>query len=330
MVQPATVTNRHGSGLLVAQDQNGESTNGSGPKIYALLTRLPLPKSYLGKIMVSAFLGTHVPLIALVLYLVFAASLNLRSSLTVLVIVLVATLFGTAATLYALYALLRPVSLASKGLYEYLDSGKLPSLPTHFTDQAGMLMANVQYVVEQLDKDIRSLKEIATKDHLTGVYNRRAGEQWLASDLARVGRGEGTLTLALVDLDGLKAINDRYGHQAGDTCLRHLAHTYLGNIREGDWLARWGGDEFVVVLWEEKGERTTANPVLARIAKDLAQNPVQLAQSASIRLTFSAGVVRCTGGEDADLGVDNVLALADDALYEAKEEGDGSTFVDAC
>jgi PleD family two-component response regulator len=82
----------------------------------------------------------------------------------------------------------------------------------------------------------------------------------------------------------------------------------------------------VVVLWEQKSERTTANPVLARIAKNLAQNPVQLARSASIRLSFSAGVVRCTGSEDADLGVDSVLALADDALYEAKEEGDGNTF----
>jgi diguanylate cyclase (GGDEF)-like protein len=328
MVRPATVTSQHGSGLLVAQDHNGGSTNGSGPKIYALLARLPLAKSYSGKIMLIAFLGTLVPLIALVLCLVFASSIDLRSSFTVLVIVLVGTLFGTVLTLYALYALLRPVSMASEALYEYLDSGRTPSLPTHFTDQAGRLMANVQYVVERLDKDIRSLEEAATTDYLTGVYNRRAGEQWLASDLARVGRGEGTLTLALVDLDRLKAINDRYGHQAGDACLRHLAHTCLGNIREGDWLARWGGDEFVVVLWEEKGERT-ANPVLARIAKDLAQNPVQLGQSASIRLTFSAGVVRCTGSEGADQEVSGVLALADEALYEAKKEGDSNSFVNA-
>ena len=328
MVQPATVTNQHGSGLPGANDQNGGSTDGSGPKIYALLARLPLAKSYSGKFMLIAFLGTHVPLIALVLYLVFASSTGSRSSVTVLVIVLVGTLFGTTATLYALYALLRPVSLASQALSEYLDSGRTPSLPTGFADQAGRLMANVQYVVEQLDKDLRSLQEIATKDHLTGVYNRRAGEQWLASDLARVSRGEGTLTLALVDLNRLKAINDRYGHQAGDACLRHLAHTCLGNIREGDWLARWGGDEFVVVLWEEKGERT-ANPVLARIAKDLAENPVRLAQSASTRLTFSAGVVRCTGIEDADLDVNGVLALADEALYKAKEEGDENTFVNA-
>src|SRR3712207_177034 len=123
---------------------------GREPKLYALLARFPRPKSYLGKIMLSAFLGTHVPLIALVLYLVFAAPLDWRASLAILVTVVVATLLGTGLTLYAIHALLRPVSLASKALYDYLDSGTIPSLPTKYTDQAGRLMANVQYVLQQL------------------------------------------------------------------------------------------------------------------------------------------------------------------------------------
>ena len=299
--------------------------NGRGPKLYALLARLPWPKSYLGKLMLITFLGIHVPLIALVLYLVFAASTDLRASLSVLVIVLVATLFGTVLTLCALYALLRPVSLASKALYDYLDSGRLPSLPTNFTDQAGRLMANVQYVIQQLDRVFRSLQESATRDHLTGAYNRRAGEQRLAGDLARVGRGEGSLTLAVVDLDRFKPLNDRYGHQVGDTCLRHLAETCVRNVREGDWLARWGGDEFVLALWEEEGERP-ASVVLNRLATDLSEHTVKLPQGDRIQLTFSAGVLRCTDHE-AELGISGVLALADEALYEAKEEGDESTFV---
>jgi diguanylate cyclase (GGDEF)-like protein len=334
LVRPATVTElTHRDGALVAEeDRNGGSSNGNRTKIYALLARLPFPRSYLGKIMLSAFLGTHLPLIALVLYLVLAASLDLREALPVLVTVLVATLFGTLVTLYVLYALLRPVSLSSKALYDYLDRGLMPSLPTTFADQAGRLMANVQYVVEQLDEVIRSLQEASTTDHLTGVLNRRAGEQRLASDLARVARGEGALTVAVVDLDRFKPINDRYGHKAGDTCLRHLAHICVRNIREGDWLARWGGDEFVLALWEEeKGEGTPAkkNPVLDRITTDLAQTPVQLAGGSMIWLTFSAGVYLCTGGDDeeAKLQVDGVLALADEALYEAKAEGDKSTFV---
>jgi len=88
---------------------------------------------------------------------------------------------------------------------------------------------------------------------------------------------KGSLTLAVVDLDRFKLLNDRYGHQVGDTCLRHLAGTCIGNIREGDWLARWGGDEFVLALWEEGGERP-ANLVLNRLATRLSEHPVQLPQ----------------------------------------------------
>jgi diguanylate cyclase (GGDEF)-like protein len=319
------------------EDRKGGSSNGSRPKVYALLSRLPFPRSYLGKIMLSAFLGTHLPLIALVLYVLVAAPIELRQSLSILAIVLVATLLGTFATLYTLYALLRPVSLASKALCDYLDRGLIPSLPTAFTDQAGRLMADVQYVLERLDEVIRSLEEASTKDYLTGVLNRRAGEQRLASDLSRVGRGEGILTVALLDLDRFKTINDRHGHKAGDACLRHLARTCARNIREGDWLARWGGDEFVLALWEEeKGQQRNTekdNPVLERISKDLADNPLGLAPGDSIHLTFSAGSVRCTGSNDeAELGVDGVLALADQALYEAKkqeDEKDESTFFSA-
>jgi diguanylate cyclase (GGDEF)-like protein len=328
-VQPATLmcTNMGERVLLMTQDRHGRSRHGSELRIYALLTRLPRPKSYLGKIMLSAFLGTHVPLIVLVLYLVFAASIDLGDAVPILVIVLFATLLGTLATLYTLYCLLSPGALASKALRDYLDMGRMPSLPTSFTDQAGRLMADVQYVLERLDEVIRSLEEASTKDHLTGVYNRRAGEQRLGSDLGRVARGQGTLTVAVIDLDRFKPINDRYGHQAGDAYLQHFAHTCMRNIRKGDWLARWGGDEFVLALWEDKGEPMTAKAVLDRIARNLDENPVWLGQGDMINLTFSAGVYRCRDSEDAEQGVSGILALADEALYEAKEEAEENTFV---
>src|SRR5215207_11021445 len=200
-------------------------------------------------------------------------------------------------------------SLASKALYDYLDSGTMPSLPANFTDQAGRLMANVQYVIQELDQVISSLQESATVDHLTGAYNRRAGEQRLASDLARVGRGEGSLTLAVVDLDRLKPINDRCGHQAGDICLRHLAETCIRNVREGDWLARWGGDEFVLALWEES---VFASPeaVLGRINADLRRSPVRLPGGRDIVLSISVGAHRYAGEED----LRELLAKADAAM----------------
>jgi diguanylate cyclase (GGDEF)-like protein len=284
---------------------------------YAMLSRLPLPKSYLGKILLAAFWGTHMPLVALVLYLLVFTPVQPGIKLDELAVVLVATLLGTAATLYVLYALLRPISLASGALRDYLNHDELPDLPTGFTDQAGRLMRDVQYAIEQLDEVIRSLEESSTKDHLTGAYNRRAGEELLAAELARARRDGSTPTVAVMDVDQFKCINDRYGHQAGDVCLKHVADAIGRNIREGDWFARWGGDEFVVVLWDT-GSGASAKSILERIAGELAQSPARLPHGEKVWLTLSGGACRCF---DSVRSTQEIIGRADKALYRAKGEG---------
>jgi diguanylate cyclase (GGDEF)-like protein len=288
-----------------------------GLRIYALLSRLPFPKSYSSKILLAAFLGTHVPLITLVLYLVLSSPIGFWDALGVFAVVLLATLLGAAATLYVLYLLLNPISLASKALRDYLDHNEIPDLPIGFTDQAGKLMADVQYAVEHLDKVRRSLDERSTKDYLTEAYNRRVCDERLAEDLARAKRSGTTLAFALMDLDQFKSINDRYGHQAGDACLKHLADIVDRNTREGDWFSRWGGDEFALALWEAGGEHQ-AKTTLDRIANELAEHPVVLPRGEEILLTLSGGAYRIPTSEDS---LQEVFAQADRALYRAKKEG---------
>ena len=227
-------------------------------------------------------------------------------------------------TLWAMNALYTPVSLASKALRRYLDSGEIPELPVGYTDRAGRLMADVQYAVERLDTAIRSLGELATQDHLTGAYNRRAAEGRLAEDIARAQRGGGKLTLALLDLDELKRINDEHGHHAGDACLIHFAQVLAHNVREGDWIARWGGDEFLVSVWHAQEEGPSAERVLERVAEVLSEDPVVLPNGEEALLTFSGGVGRWQPGEDSE----RLLSKADEALYRAKGEG-GNTVVRA-
>ena len=99
-----------------------------GLRVYALLSRLPFPKSYLGKMLLAAFVGTHLPLIALVLYLALYSPIGLWPGLGVLAVVLLATPLGTGATLWVLYSLLMPVSLASEALRDYLHHGKTTEL----------------------------------------------------------------------------------------------------------------------------------------------------------------------------------------------------------
>jgi diguanylate cyclase (GGDEF)-like protein len=290
-------------------------------RLYRALSRAPFPKSYVGKVFLTAFLGTHVPLLSLLAYLLRHRRFGLRATLRILSVTVPATLGGTAMTLWAMYALSAPVALASKALRRYLDSGQLPELPVGYTDRAGRLMADVQYTVEQLDAVMRSLRELANKDHLTGTYNRRAAEEHLAEDVARAERGGGTLSLVIFDVDHLKPINDEHGHRAGDACLTHFAAVLRRNLRAGDWVARWGGDEFVAGLWNTEGGQA-AKQVVERIAEDLRENPVVLPNGEEARLNFSGGACRWKPGDD----VRGLVSRVDEALYRAKAEG-GNTVV---
>jgi diguanylate cyclase (GGDEF)-like protein len=288
-------------------------------RAYTLLSRALFPKSYLAKIMLGAFVGIPIPLVALVLYLFLIARIDLAEALPTLALVLVATVVGGALTLFALYALLAPVSAASRALRACLERGGLPRLPTRSDDdEAGKLLFDVQHIISHLEEDIRSLEELSAKDPLTGAYNRRACEERLAEDVARVERGRETLALAALDADRLKEINDRYGHTAGDACLRHLASIIERNIRKSDWFARWGGDEFVVALWDAKN-LSGAEAIVQRIAEDLRGNPARLPQGGEERLTASAGIAWHRGGEDAR----ELFERADAALLRAKRQGRG-------
>jgi diguanylate cyclase (GGDEF)-like protein len=229
---------------------------------------------------------------------------------------LIATLLGFVATLFALRALLAPVRLASSSLKAYLDERRKPELPIGFSDEAGRLMADVQHAVDHLDSTILSLEGLSGTDHLTGLPNRREGEERLAEDHARAKRGGALLTVAVVDVDNFKAINDTYGHQAGDVCLRHVARVIQRNVRKGDWLARWGGDEFVLALWDAS---VFASPeaVLGRINAGLRRSPVPLPGGEELVLSISVGAHRYAGEDD----LRELLAKADAAMYEAKREG---------
>lgn len=143
--------------------------------LYSALSRAPFPKSYPGKVFFSAFLGTHVPLLALIAHLARDPRLGPSDKKRVLAVALAATLGGTAGTLWALHSLLSPVSAASEALRRYLEHREVPDLPTAYPDQAGRLMADVQSSVERLDVALRFLGELATYDHLTDALNRRAG-----------------------------------------------------------------------------------------------------------------------------------------------------------
>jgi diguanylate cyclase (GGDEF)-like protein len=266
--------------------------------------------------MLVVFAGTHLPLVALVLYLLLVSPGGPGTHLGVLAALLIATILGFVATLIVLRALLAPVRLASSSLEAYLDERRKPELPTGFSDEAGRLMADVQHALDHLDSTILSLEGLSGTDHLTGLPNRREGEERLGKDLARAKRGGTFLTVAVVDLDGFKSINDTHGHLAGDACLRHVARVIRRSVREGDWLARWGGDEFVLAL-RDASVFASPDAVLGRINADLRRSPVPLPGGEELVLSISVGAHRYAHEND----IRELLAKADAAMYEAKREG---------
>lgn len=165
--------------------------------------------------------------------------------------------------------------------------------------------------VESLASEVYKL---AALDQLTGLYNRRSGEQRLAQEISRAQRHGRPLTVLLMDLDGLKQANDRFGHAAGDIVLKGFAERVQRAIRGSDLAVRLGGDEFMVLLPECRVEEV--RHVLARVeGLEVTYN------NEKIPCRFSRGWTDYKPGESPQ----DLLKRADDALYENKRSGKQST-----
>jgi diguanylate cyclase (GGDEF)-like protein len=164
------------------------------------------------------------------------------------------------------------------------------------------------------------LAESAQQDALTGLYNRRHLEDRLASELAAAHRHGRPLALLLVDVDHFKAVNDRCGHLAGDEALRHVSAALRASVRKEDVLARFGGEEFVVVARETglDGGKALAERIRRAVERTrFAAEGQELGVTVSVGVTVALGIGPFVPGtSDREL-----LAAADRALYAAKEAG---------
>jgi diguanylate cyclase (GGDEF)-like protein len=159
--------------------------------------------------------------------------------------------------------------------------------------------------------------EVAQRDGLTGCFNRRAFKELFAAESARNARLALPLSVMVLDADDFKGINDRHGHEVGDRALWSLARRVQGVIRETDYLFRWGGDEFVLLLPHTDPEH--ARNLAERIRSDVAGSPLLNDDGAGpVRLTMSIGV---TGRLSPPFEERSMLLLADQAMYQAKRQG---------
>jgi two-component system cell cycle response regulator len=162
----------------------------------------------------------------------------------------------------------------------------------------------------------RIVKDQAHVDGLTGLANRRHSEEALTSELSRSSRFGGPLSVVMTDLDNFKAVNDEHGHPVGDTVLRRFARLLDGSVREVDLAARWGGEEFLLILpgTDADGAARLAERIRARLEETTLLTP----EGVPIVATASFGVA--SAGEDG-VSAERLVAAADAALYAAKRAG---------
>ena len=188
---------------------------------------------------------------------------------------------------------------------------------------ANLFGASIVYMHEKTSRsrflEARLLRELVARDGLTGIQNRRMFDQHIQRVWQQAVREQEWVAVLLADIDCFKDYNDRYGHQAGDECLRAVAISLTQCARRPlDFIARYGGEEFAVVLYE--ASRDYVAEVLTRIQRSIAElNIPHEGSRVATRLTLSVGAAIIL--PSARRTAEGLIQLADEALYSAKEQG---------
>ena len=167
----------------------------------------------------------------------------------------------------------------------------------------------------------RKLEQLASRDELTGVANRRHSLEELEKRLSRYQRHRRDTMVCILDLDHFKKINDQHGHLAGDQVLREFSQVVQSELRSTDHFGRLGGEEFLLICEDSSTANTTL--LAHRILQKVGGHPVQINAQAITYVTVSIGA---TAIEPQDISASNILSRADDALYKAKAAGRNRIF----
>jgi two-component system, cell cycle response regulator len=178
-------------------------------------------------------------------------------------------------------------------------------------------MLRIKRLQDELAEKNLELERLSISDGLTGLYNHRHIHGLLAEEYERVARSNDCMSVAMLDLDHFKQVNDTYGHQAGDRVLVELADILRESARDVDRLGRYGGEEFMALLPETCMD--DAAVFVERVRREVARRPFDIGRDEPLRMTISAGVA--TFPHDMIDSVEALVRSADEALYAAKAAG---------
>ncbi len=202
----------------------------------------------------------------------------------------------------------------------------LTQLKNDITNELGLVINNnseihhnivdAQETVKRLQKKMEEVADMATIDELTGLYNRRALFSRLAEEHSRAKRYDQSFSLLLIDIDDFKNVNDEHGHQVGDGILRGLGAFLRQNLRDSDFPARFGGEEFLCLLPSTDTDQAVQTG--HKIKQLLSQSTLSSKKmGVALQITVSIGIATFVTGDE----IDDLIKRADDALYLAKRRG---------
>ena len=226
---------------------------------------------------------------------------------------------ATAAGLAGLFLLTdKPIGMPNGNMLERLATALMFTLTIGRCMFLGIFSSSMRHSLYQSGQKLREayrrIEELAELDELTGAFNRRCIMRMLEEEISRAARHNSPCSVALIDLDHFKRINDAYGHPTGDEVLRTFSITSFANIRTIDRFGRYGGEEFLLVL-PDTTEQSAAR-MLDRLRAIIAELDWS-AFSPGMQVTISAGLATLRPNEKSD----NFLARADSALYASKARG---------
>jgi diguanylate cyclase (GGDEF)-like protein len=268
-------------------------------------TTFLFPRSYERRVLFFCFGAVHIPLIACVALQAVTGQWQIGT----LVTLLVATLVGTGLGLAAIHALLAPIGEATAMLAAIQNGERIVAVPEGGNDLVGRLLDGVTTAANDTAARIEQLVDAAERDPLTGIRNRRG----FLDSAEQVLRGRSNAVLGIIDIDHFKRINDEFGHDTGDVILQSLARKIEDHLRRSDIAARWGGEEFAVLLPHTTVEE--ARLVMERLRATIALDTTLGIEDRAV--TFSCGLAPVR--TFAQLG--DATKQADAALYSAKNAG---------
>lgn len=282
-------------------------------RLYSWLNNFSwLKRSYIAKIMLVAFLGTHIPLLTLLCWFIISHSYSLGMMLRVLFVALIATLLGTVCTLYAIYYLLMPVILTSASLRDYLNKQTLPQLPTKFVDEMGMLMADSSKTIYQLDDLINY---ITNYNNLTGLPNQKLFCQRFREFLSSSEHKHQLIAILLLAIDDFTVITHELEQDIVNSLLREIAQRLTNCITPKDIIAHLNIDEFVITQTEVLSLESVIS--LSQLLRNTLEKPFFI-NGQQIHISVSLGI---TIHDIKNHHAEQLLKEVYIALHQAKQRG---------